>query len=120
MSKRQHERASRFSDEIGALAGSASLAFRDEDPDGSMKVIYAAWWNSGLRGRTFTRLLTEATVITKQRISTGAIRAGVPGHRAAMPYFLAVLTKLVGAADRRPPSLPTTSRFASAVSNYDG
>ena len=103
-----------------ALARGASLAFRDEDPDGSLKVIYAAWWNSGLRGRTFTRLLTDATVITKQRISTGAIRAGVPGHRAAMPYFLAMLTQLVADADRRPRSLLTTSQFEGAALSYDG
>ena len=117
MSRRQHERTSRFSDEIGALARSASLAFRDEDPDGSMTIIYAAWWNSGLRGRTFTRLLMDATAITKQRISTGAIRAGIPGHRAAMPYFLAVLTQLIDDADRRPRSSPATPRFAGAVTS---
>jgi hypothetical protein len=60
MSRRQHERDSRFGDVNEALAQGASLAFRDEDPAGSMKVIYVTWWNSGLRGHTFTRLLITA------------------------------------------------------------
>jgi hypothetical protein len=50
--------------------------------------------------------------------------AGILGTAGAnqpdqVTYFLAVLTQLVGGADR-PPSLPTASRFAGAVSNYDG
>ena len=95
MSRRQHERGSRFLVDIEQQARSTAEAFRDNDVQTSMAVVVRLWWTSRLRGRRFAQLLRQAREVTQARISLGVVELGDPGRREAMPYFLAVLRSLV-------------------------
>jgi hypothetical protein len=101
MSRRQHERTSRFLVDIEQQVHSAAAAFRDNDVDASMVVVERLWWTSRLRGRRFAQLLHQARQVTQARISLGVVELGDPGRREAMPYFLAVLRSLVNQERRR-------------------
>lgn len=100
MSRRQHERGSRFQMDIEQEVRTAAAAFRDNDVDASVAVAVRLWWSSRLRGRRFAQLLRQARRVTQARISISAVERGEPGRREAMPYFLAVLRDLVD-EDRR-------------------
>jgi hypothetical protein len=95
MSQRQHERASRFLDEIEAGVRAAAMAFRDNDVDRSVHVAVRLWWTSRLRGRRFAQLIRQARRITQEHVSLGSVQRGEPGRREAMPYFFSVLRELV-------------------------
>jgi hypothetical protein len=94
MSRRQHERTSRFQADIEDGVRAAAIAFRDNDVEASTETIMRLWWTSRMRGRRFAQLLHQARQLTQQRISLGAIERGRPGQREAMPYFIAVLRHL--------------------------
>jgi hypothetical protein len=95
MSRRQHERASRFQMDIERQVRMAAVAFRDNDVETSVTRVVRLWWTSRLRGRRFAQLVRQAHDVTQERISLGAVERGEPGRREAMPYFLAVVCDLV-------------------------
>jgi hypothetical protein len=95
MSRRQSERASRFQVDIEQEVRTAAAAFRDNDVEASIALTVRLWWSSRLRGRWFAQLLRQARDVTQARISVGVVERGEPGHRQAMPYFLAVLRDLI-------------------------
>ena len=95
MSRRQHERVSRFEVDIQASVRVAAVAFRDNDIEGSVAAVVRLWWGSGLRGRRFVQLVGQAREITQERVSLGLVERGQPGRREAAPYFLVVLRDLV-------------------------
>jgi hypothetical protein len=94
VSRRQHERTSRFQIDIEQGVRAAALAFRDNDAEASIDTVIRLWWTSGLRGRRFAQLLHQAREMTHERVSLGAVERGQPGRREAMPYFMAVLRQL--------------------------
>ncbi len=94
MSRRQHERASRFEVDIEQAVRVAAATFRDNDVETSIAVVLRLWWTSRLRGRRFAQLVAHARGLTAARISVGGVKRGEPGQREAMPYFLAVLRQL--------------------------
>ena len=95
MSRRQSERASRLQVDIEQEVRTAAAAFRDNDVEASITLTVRLWWSSRLRGRRFAQLLRRARDVTQARISVGVVERGEPGHRQAMPYFLAVLRDLI-------------------------
>jgi hypothetical protein len=95
MSRRQHERTSRFLGAIETGVRSAAMDFGDNDLDGSVSTAVRLWWTSRLRGQRFAQLVYHARDVTRQRISLGVVQRGEPGRRKAMPYFFAVLRDLV-------------------------
>jgi hypothetical protein len=95
MSRRQHERVSRFQAEVETSLRVAAVAFRDDDVERSILAAVRLWWRSGLRGRRFVQLIQRAREITQARVSVGAVQRGQPGRREAMPYFFTVLCDLV-------------------------
>ncbi len=95
MSRRQHERGSRFRRDIEASVRVAAVAFRDNDVQASVAAAVRLWWGSGLRGRRFVQLVRQAREITQERVSLGTVERGQPGRWEAAPYFLAVLRDLV-------------------------
>jgi hypothetical protein len=95
VSRRQHERGSRFQADIEASMRVAAVVFRDDDVESSIVTAVRLWWGSGIRGRRFVQLVQRAREITQERVSVGAIERGQPGRREAMPYFLTVLRDLV-------------------------
>lgn len=103
MSRRQHERASRFEVDIEQAVRGAAATFRDNDVETSTAVVLRLWWTSRLRGRRFAQLVAHARELTAARISVGGVERGEPGQRHAMPYFLAVLRDLTH-HERRPRS----------------
>jgi hypothetical protein len=102
MSRRQHERASRFQIDIEEQVRIAAVTFRDNDVEASIDVAVRLWWTSRLRGRRFAQLLRQARDVTQQRISLSVVERGEPGRREAMPYFLVVLRDLVERNRRAP------------------
>jgi hypothetical protein len=121
MSRRQHERASRFQVEIEQGVRAAAIAFRDNDAEASIDTVIRLWWTSGLRGRRFVQLLHQAREVTQERVSLGAVERGQPGRREAMPYLMAVLRQLAdterqerghGAETRRAPARRAPARRA--------
>ena len=109
MSRRQHERPSRFLTDIELQVRTAAGAFRDNDLEASTAVVVQLWWTSRLRGRRFAQLLRQAREVTQARISLGVVELGEPGRREAMPYFLAVLRDLVTTIDTRTRKAPRRS-----------
>jgi hypothetical protein len=105
MSRRQHERTSRFEVDIEQAVRSTAATFRDNDVETSTAVVVRLWWTSRLRGRRFVQLVGQAREVTAARISVGGVERGEPGRRQAMPYFLAVLRDLTH-QERRPRSHP--------------
>jgi|SRR5579859_293949 len=114
MSRRQHERASRFQVDIEQAVRAAAATFRDNDVEASTAVVVRLWWTSRLRGRRFARLVAHAREVTAERISVGSVERGEPGQRHAMPYFLAVLRDLIN-QERRP-----RSPFRTAAKQHGG
>src|SRR5438045_224900 len=108
MSRRQHERASRFQVDIEQALRAAAATFRDNDVETSTAVVVRLWWTSRLRGRRFVQLVGQAREVTATRISAGGVERGEPGRRQAMPYFLAVLRDLT--KQERPSSKPSPHR----------
>jgi len=98
MSRRQHERASRFRVDIEDGVRATALALRDNDVEASVDTVMRLWWTSGVRGRRFAQLLHEAREVTQERVSLGVVERGQPGRREAMPYFMAVLRQLADGA----------------------
>ena len=94
MSRRQHERESRFEVDIEQAVRATAATFRDDDVETSTTVVVRLWWTSRLRGRRFVQLVGQAREVTAARISVGGVERGEPGRRQAMPYFLAVLRDL--------------------------
>jgi hypothetical protein len=109
MSRRQHERASRFAVDIEQAVRVAAATFRDNDVETSTAVVVQLWWTSRLRGRRFAQLVGHAREVTAARISVGRVELGQPGQRQAMPYFLAVLRDLTD-QERRPRTHPHHAR----------
>jgi hypothetical protein len=95
VSRRQHERGSRFQVDIEVSVRVAAVAFRDNDIETSVAAAVHLWLGSGLRGRRFAQLVRRAREVTRERVSLGLVERGRPGRREAMPYFLAVLQDLV-------------------------
>jgi len=95
MSRRQHERPSRFQTEIEDGVRLAASAFRDNHTEASVTAVVRLWWTSRLHGRRFAKLVRQAREVTQERISLGVVEHGQPGRREAMPYFMAVLHDLV-------------------------
>lgn len=62
MSRRQHERASRFEVDIEQAVRVAAVRFRDNDVESSTAMVLRLWWTSRLRGRRFTQLVAHAGV----------------------------------------------------------
>ena len=113
MSRRQHERASRFEVDIEQAVRTAAATFRDNDVETSTTVVVRLWWTSRLRGRRFVQLVGQAREVTAARISVGGVERGEPGRRQAMPYFLAVLRNLTKQEPRprcHPPRSETARR----------
>jgi hypothetical protein len=100
MSRRQHERASRFQIDIERKVRIAAAAFRDNDVETSITNVAGLWWASRLRGRPFAQLVRQAHDVTQARISLGTVERGEPGRRQAMPYFMAVVRDLIDQAPR--------------------
>jgi hypothetical protein len=113
MSRRQHERASRFETDIEQAVRAAATTFRDNDVEASTAVVVRLWWTSRLRGRRFVQLVGHARQVTAERISVGGVEGGEPGQRHAMPYFLAVLRDLTY-QERRPQTPSAPERVAGA------
>lgn len=55
MSQRQHNRGSRFTADIETSVRVVAVAFRDNDVEQSTAAVVHLWWNSGLRGRHFSK-----------------------------------------------------------------
>lgn len=94
MSRRQHERTSRFLGEIESSVRNAAVELRDNNVEASVTTAVRLWWTSRLHGRRFAQLVYQARELTRRRISLGVVERGEPGRREAMPYFFAVLRDL--------------------------
>ena len=103
MSRRQHERTSRFVGEIDSSVRSAAVELRDNNVEASIATAVRLWWTSRLRGRRFAQLVYQARELTRRRISLGVVEHGEPGRREAMPYFFAVLCDLAEQERSIPP-----------------
>lgn len=116
MSRRQHERASRFDLDVEQAVRAAAATFRDNDVERSTAVVIRLWWTSRLRGRQFVQLIAHAREVTAARISAGGVERGQPGQRQAMPYFVAVLRDLTNQEQRprKPPRTGATARGQGA------
>ena len=103
MSRRQHERTSRFRLDIEEGVRAAAIAFRDNDVEASTETVIRLWWTSRLRGRRFAQLLQRARHVTQ------SVSHSVPSRMATRAD-----------AKRCPTSSPSCANSPWASGTYGG